>query len=305
MRRSILARLRRGERIEHFDTVRVARDGRRIDVSLTVIADPRRQRAGRRRLEGRARRHRAQAAEELQRLLLDELNHRVKNTLATIQAIASQSLRAEPEPGEPSSRASAAGSRRWRGRTTCWCRRDAAAPSSPTRARAGGARRPAIRAMRLTAGADGGARSAASAVQLALVLHELATNARKHGALAVAGRAARDRLVDWCVEAGPEAGADVDARPASSACRAPARRTGARASGRADRALAGRATGGRDAADATERTASSARSACRCPRRRRAAGCGRRRPARRRQPGAGRAPPAPAGRRVLWSRTSR
>jgi PAS domain S-box-containing protein len=32
----ILARLRRGERIEHFDTVRVARDGQRIDVSLTI-----------------------------------------------------------------------------------------------------------------------------------------------------------------------------------------------------------------------------------------------------------------------------
>jgi PAS domain S-box-containing protein len=33
-------------------------------------------------------------AEELQRLLLNELNHRIKNTLATIQAISSQTLRA-------------------------------------------------------------------------------------------------------------------------------------------------------------------------------------------------------------------
>ena len=33
-------------------------------------------------------------AEELQRLLLNELNHRVKNTLATIQAITAQTLRA-------------------------------------------------------------------------------------------------------------------------------------------------------------------------------------------------------------------
>jgi PAS domain S-box-containing protein len=32
----ILERLRRGERIEHFETVRVAKDGRRIDVSLTI-----------------------------------------------------------------------------------------------------------------------------------------------------------------------------------------------------------------------------------------------------------------------------
>jgi PAS domain S-box-containing protein len=32
----VLARLRRGERIEHFETVRVAKDGRYVDVSLTV-----------------------------------------------------------------------------------------------------------------------------------------------------------------------------------------------------------------------------------------------------------------------------
>ncbi len=33
---ALLGRLSRGERIEHFETVRVAKDGRRIDVSLTV-----------------------------------------------------------------------------------------------------------------------------------------------------------------------------------------------------------------------------------------------------------------------------
>ena len=34
--RVILERLRRGERVEHFETVRVAKDGRRIDISLTI-----------------------------------------------------------------------------------------------------------------------------------------------------------------------------------------------------------------------------------------------------------------------------
>ena len=34
--RDILARLRRGERIDHFDTVRRAKDGRSVDVSLTI-----------------------------------------------------------------------------------------------------------------------------------------------------------------------------------------------------------------------------------------------------------------------------
>jgi PAS domain S-box-containing protein len=41
----ILARIARGERVEHFETVRVAKDGRRIDISLTV--SPVRDRAGR------------------------------------------------------------------------------------------------------------------------------------------------------------------------------------------------------------------------------------------------------------------
>ena len=34
--REILARLRRGERLQHYETVRVTKDGRRVDISLTV-----------------------------------------------------------------------------------------------------------------------------------------------------------------------------------------------------------------------------------------------------------------------------
>ena len=34
--REILARLRRGEPIKHYETIRVAKDGRRIDISLTI-----------------------------------------------------------------------------------------------------------------------------------------------------------------------------------------------------------------------------------------------------------------------------
>jgi PAS domain S-box-containing protein len=34
--REIIDRLRRGERVDHFETVRVAKDGRRLDISLTV-----------------------------------------------------------------------------------------------------------------------------------------------------------------------------------------------------------------------------------------------------------------------------
>src|SRR5438874_2110732 len=42
---TILARVRRGERVEHFETVRVTKDGRLVDVSLTVC--PVRDSAGR------------------------------------------------------------------------------------------------------------------------------------------------------------------------------------------------------------------------------------------------------------------
>jgi PAS domain S-box-containing protein len=40
--REILARLRLGERVDHFETIRVAKDGRRLDISLTVspLRDP-------------------------------------------------------------------------------------------------------------------------------------------------------------------------------------------------------------------------------------------------------------------------
>ena len=34
--KQILARLHRGERIEHYETIRLAKDGRRVDISLTV-----------------------------------------------------------------------------------------------------------------------------------------------------------------------------------------------------------------------------------------------------------------------------
>ena len=52
--REILARIVRGEPIEHFETVRVAKDGRRIDISLTVSPDSQHLERGDRRLEDRA-----------------------------------------------------------------------------------------------------------------------------------------------------------------------------------------------------------------------------------------------------------
>jgi len=73
----ILAKLRRGEPIDHFETVRVAKDGRRIDVSLTV--SPLRNKAEQ--LVGASKIARdiseRKRKEQMQRLLFHELN-RVK-----------------------------------------------------------------------------------------------------------------------------------------------------------------------------------------------------------------------------------
>jgi PAS domain S-box-containing protein len=104
--RDILARLRAGERIEHFDTVRVAKDGRRIDVSLAI--SPVRDEDGvvigaskiardigkRKEFEGRLR--------EEQRLkdeFLATLGHELRNPIAPIQTAAELLFRLSlPDP---------------------------------------------------------------------------------------------------------------------------------------------------------------------------------------------------------------
>jgi PAS domain S-box-containing protein len=96
--KEIIAQLRRGERIDHYETVRLAKNGSRIDLSLSV--SPLRDKLGN--VVGAAKVARditeRKRAEKLQQLLLEELNHRVKNTLSTIQAMATQSLRHAASP---------------------------------------------------------------------------------------------------------------------------------------------------------------------------------------------------------------
>ncbi len=89
----ILARLRRGERIDHYETVRRRKDGSLIDVSLSV--SPVKNRAGR--IVGASKIARdiseRRRAQERYKLLLGEMKHRIKNNLATVQAIASQTMK--------------------------------------------------------------------------------------------------------------------------------------------------------------------------------------------------------------------
>jgi PAS domain S-box-containing protein len=179
----IIAQLKRGERIDHYETVRVAKDGRRIDMSLTT--SPLRDKSGRvigASKVGRDITERKQA-EQLQRTLTNELIHRIKNTLATVQAIATQSLlRAKSPSGFDSS---------FTGRVQALAK----AHTLLTKTMMQGTDVTELVSEQVLLGVSDDNRISCSgpllvldaqqALHLALVLHELATNARKYGALSV------------------------------------------------------------------------------------------------------------------------
>lgn len=131
-------------------------------------------------------------AEEQQKLLVDELNHRVKNTLATVQAIAAQTLRTSAEP--------AAFNQAFQARllalsathdlltATSW-RSAALSDVLKVELHPFGSERYRCEGPELDL-------APSEALTLGLIFHELATNAAKYGALS----APRGQvLVDWAV----------------------------------------------------------------------------------------------------------
>lgn len=134
-------------------------------------------------------------AEEHQRLLINELNHRVKNSLATVQAIAYQTLRSPDVPEAPrrafTDRLLALAKahdilteERWEGadiRDVVGGALDPYGGADHDRFEISG---PAIRV------------SPRMSLSLAMALHELATNAAKYGALSVPGGKVH---IDWSV----------------------------------------------------------------------------------------------------------
>jgi two-component sensor histidine kinase len=89
----ILRRIRSGEHIAHYETVRLRKDGSLVEISLTVSPI----RAADGTIIGASKIARditeRRQAEERQQLLLNEIKHRGKNTAAAIQAIALQTFR--------------------------------------------------------------------------------------------------------------------------------------------------------------------------------------------------------------------
>jgi PAS domain S-box-containing protein len=97
---SILARLSKGQRIEHYETVRRRKDGELIDISLSVspLADSTGKIVGASKIarDITARRH----AQEVQSLLLGEMSHRINNVFAVTNALVSLSARTSKTPTE-------------------------------------------------------------------------------------------------------------------------------------------------------------------------------------------------------------
>lgn len=190
---NILARIRRGERVEHFETIRRRKDGSLIDISLTIspIRDDRGSIVGASKIARDITDRKA--AERLHNTLLHEMKHRLKNNLSTVLAIARQSFRGHDGDSEEFQKFEArllALSKSYDLITRqAWDSAELSEVVAQLLAVHGQQRfeidGPAVRL------------SSRSAMALTLALHELATNAAKYGALSVpAGRVS----IKWSVE---------------------------------------------------------------------------------------------------------
>ena len=188
----ILDRIRRGEVTDHYETVRRRKDGSLVDISLTV--SPIRNSAGE--VIGASKIARditeRRRAQEQQQLTLKEMDHRVKNLFSVASSVVALSARSARTPKELASSVA--------DRLAALARAHAltvAAPSDTTNLVEAPATLHALIKTIVLPYEDGsdqaedrvGVRgsdillSAGSVTSLALLLHELATNAAKYGAL--------------------------------------------------------------------------------------------------------------------------
>ena len=189
---SILARIRRGERVEHYETIRQRKDGSMIDISLTI--SPVRDQAGK--IIGASKIARdiseRRRAEEQQHLLIREMDHRIKNLFSVASGMISMSARSAKTPQELASAlrerlmalaqahaltlaVPSNGGRRSEQSTTLHALIETILSPYDGRTDAGNARVVISGPNILIAGS--------AVTSFALLLHEFATNAAKYGAL--------------------------------------------------------------------------------------------------------------------------
>jgi PAS domain S-box-containing protein len=183
----ILEKIHRGERIEHFETVRQRKDGSLVDISLTI--SPIRDSDGE--IVGASKIARditeLKKARERQLLLLREMSHRVNNLFALAGSIVGLSARSAKSPRELADSTRARLSALARAHALTFSDGfDGAAPPSTTLhslvrtivAPFSDAEHPRIAISGIDSAVSGSA-----VTSFALLLHEFATNAAKYGAL--------------------------------------------------------------------------------------------------------------------------
>jgi PAS domain S-box-containing protein len=189
---AILARIRSGERVEHYETIRQRKDGSRVDISLTI--SPIRNQEGK--IIGASKIARditeRRRAEEQQHLLIKEMDHRIKNLFAVASGMIGMSARSARTPAELSSAL----------RDRLMALAEAHSLTLAVPSNGGGQRQRSTTLHALIATIlspydgqtdDGGPRvritgpdipiATGSLTSFALLLHEFATNAAKYGAL--------------------------------------------------------------------------------------------------------------------------
>ncbi len=189
----ILSRIRRGEKIDHYETVRRRKDGSLLDISLTV--SPLRNSDGK--IVGASKIARditeRRRARDQQELLLREMDHRVKNLFSLASSVVNLSARSARTPKEL---AAAVGHR-----LAALARASALTLVKPSDATTTIEHPATLHALIRTVTSPYDGRndegmervavsgvdvplSSGSVTSLALLLHEFATNAAKYGALA-------------------------------------------------------------------------------------------------------------------------
>ena len=177
----IIKRIQSGERVDHYETVRRRKDGSLVDISLTVspVKD------GNGKIVGASKIARdisdRKRVEQQKNLLLFEMKHRIKNTLATVQALAMQTMRG----------ASAEERAAFRGRLQSLASaHDLLVSGQWSRALLKDVVQTALDAFQekhrerfLVEGPDKVWLDSEKSVALAMTVHELATNSVKYGAL--------------------------------------------------------------------------------------------------------------------------